>query len=148
MLQRLAALEIKHENNPNLDNILKREKYDREYHIIDIKFNNRIVCFYCGVDATGYDHVPPISHFESYMQKCIELNRKPQVLKLSCCAECNILLNNTMTTSLIERLSLARFRIKRKYYGKVDPKDRITLGRLGRRLSFNRGINRTQKKYL
>lgn len=144
---KLAKIEKKHCDHKYLENIKKRVIFENEYHIINIKRYNRIVCTYCGVQASGHDHVPPLSKYEQYRDKCASLNRKITPLKLSCCHECNLLLGPTVTDTLAERFVLIKERIKRKYIGKIDISDRIQMGRLSRRLAFTQGARRVLKQY-
>lgn len=144
--KKIEKLLIVRGDNPNVHNMIKRELYDPEYHSVQIKFQNRFVCFYCGVPATGYDHYPPLSRCDTYLEHCKQNDIKPQLLKLSCCEECNRLLGNTMTWTLEERLTIIRDRIKKKH-AHVTPDDKLNHGRLLRRLHFTRGIDRLRGRY-
>lgn len=144
--KRIQKLRLTQKDNPNLDNIIRRQLYDPEYHAIQIKFQDRFVCFYCGIPATGYDHYPPLSKCESYLEECKRQNVRPQLLKLSCCGECNRLLSSTHTVTLEERLKTVRIRLKNKY-AHVTPDDKLNHGRLLRRLYFTRGIERLRGRY-
>lgn len=142
---KLAKVEERHKDHKYLENIRKRVMHENNYHHINIKRFNHIVCAYCGFPATGYDHIPPLSKYEEYVAIRVNANLKVKALKVSCCHECNTLLGPTLTTSIVTRFELIRERIKRKYAGKVAPDDKLTLGRLARRLNFNQGFRRLVK---
>lgn len=147
LLKKLNHIREKYADHKYLENMLKREIYDPEYHVINIKYQNTIVCYYCGMPATGYDHVPPLSKCDDYVIRCKQQDVKPQLLKLSCCGECNILLGPTHTRNLEERLKLLRQRIRRKYSETTPESNRVLYGRVLRRITFERGINRTRGRY-
>lgn len=144
--KRVARVKEKYANSPNLPNMVKRILRDPDYKEIKIRYNHRVVCFYCGQVATGVDHQPPISKIEEYESICASQNRTAHLLKVSCCGECNRLLGNSVFSTFKAKLENLRRRLKKKY-SYVKPEDKIEYGRLRRRLIFERGIKRVTGRY-
>lgn len=71
-----------------------------------------IQCFYCGIPADTQDHQPPISKFQEYRDLCLEHGF---FVKVPCCRECNSLLGDTPTESLIDRDMLAKNLLMNRY---------------------------------
>lgn len=72
------------------------------------------LCYYCGLTATGIDHVVP----RNMLKRIGELDLEPsplRVLKVPCCKECNNLLGGSYDESLLTRKRRLRQSLKRKY---------------------------------
>lgn len=141
----LTKVKRKHANHKYLDNIVERIKWDFEYKEIRIKFQNRIVCAYCGEKASGMDHVIPLSEAREYVASYKEKGIDAKLYKVSCCGECNRLLGPSIFSAFEIKLQHLRKRLARKYKD-LDPDDKVLIGRLNRRLNFNRGLNRMKNK--
>ena len=76
--------------------------------------NNRCVCYYCGLPATGLDHVVPRAVLKALEDVSIEISSY-RVLVVPCCKECNTLLEASYQDSLLQRKRLLRQRLRRKY---------------------------------
>lgn len=139
--QALTKARVKYANHKYKNNILRRIKYDCQYHEIKIKHHNQIVCAYCGMPATGVDHFIPLSQVEEYIAGCERKGQEPKLFKVSCCAECNRLLGPSTFSTFEIKLNHLRKRLKKKYLGS-DPNDKVLQGRLRRRLIFDRGLKR------
>lgn len=59
-------------------------------------------CYYCSDKSDTIDHVPPLSISYSYGAEELEL-RGAELLKVSACRECNVLLGNRSLLTLEER---------------------------------------------
>lgn len=69
-------------------------------------------CIYCGLPATGWDHVPPLH----YVERLTELETLDETLrKYPACTECNCFLNGALLHSLASRREYVKERIRRKY---------------------------------
>jgi hypothetical protein len=139
--RKLSQAKRKYKDHKYLDNILRRIKWDAEYHEIKIKYQNRIACGYCGMPASGIDHFVPLSQVEKYIEACKRQGKSPVLFKISCCAECNRLLGSSTFSTFEIRLEHLRKRLKRKY-ANSNKNDKLLQGRLKRRLSFDRGLKR------
>jgi hypothetical protein len=144
--KRVAGIKSKYADHPYVNNMVNRVIADVQYHEIRIRFQNQVVCFYCGVRATGVDHQPPLSRIDEYRHICKSTGKPVLLLKVSCCAECNRLLGNSVFSSFLAKLENLRRRLAKKY-AHITPEDKVQHGRLKRRLSFDRGINRIAGKY-
>jgi hypothetical protein len=142
--QRIERAKIKHADNPYLENILRRIENDPKYREIRIRYQNQIVCFYCGFPASGVDHQPPLSRIDEYIKVRKAKKRPIHLLKVSCCGECNRLLGNSVFSSFEAKLENLRRRLKKKY-ARITPEDKLQFGRLKRRLTFNRGLKRVRR---
>lgn len=140
----VEKLKERHADHPYLDNIITRAVYDPEYREIKIKYQNRIVCFYCGMPATGVDHQPPLSRIDEYKKICVQKGKDMRLIKVSCCGECNRLLSNSVFSSFKAKLDNLRMRLKKKYRH-IVPANKLEFGRLKRRLNFDRGLKRIQR---
>lgn len=70
------------------------------------------VCFYCGAPAYELDHQPPISQIETRP----DVDRQYlDIVKVPCCRECNGILSNKITESLIDRFYLCKTLLRNKY---------------------------------
>lgn len=71
-----------------------------------------IECTYCGEAADTMDHVPPISRVDDYRA----LNMKHELyLKVACCKSCNSRLGNSLQNTLLDRISVAKSFLEKKY---------------------------------
>jgi len=93
-----------------------RVVYEDLYTRIVHDENDRWACFYCGEPATTMDHQPPISRVDDY--RAIGLRREVYV-KVNCCKECNSLLGDHLTDTLIERELLAKRSLEKRYLNLV-----------------------------
>jgi hypothetical protein len=69
-------------------------------------------CVYCGADASGYDHIPPLSTVFTMTELEIAYE---DLRKYPCCAECNAFLGDSPLISLRDRRQLVRSRLQKKY---------------------------------
>lgn len=69
-------------------------------------------CVYCGVESSGWDHVPPL-HYAARLSQ--EDRAEARLRKVPSCHECNTLLGGAVLTTLAARRSLVRERLQRKY---------------------------------
>lgn len=69
-------------------------------------------CVYCGLPATGWDHVPPLHYVERLSDG--ELDDET-LLKHPACTECNTFLGGALLHSLASRREYVKERIRRKY---------------------------------
>jgi len=75
-------------------------------------------CYYCGKQATQIDHVIPQA-----MLRTLALSTEPitleniarRVLTVFSCRECNVLLSDTFTETLIEKKKILKARLKRRH---------------------------------
>lgn len=138
LAKKLFVIREKYADHKYLTNIIRRIRHEDDYRTINVRHQNSIVCVYCGMKATGVDHVPPLSRIEVYYETCRIKEIIPFPVKISCCAECNRLLGNTYHTDITERIGALRTRLASKY-SNVLPTDRLNYGRLVRRLKFEVG---------
>lgn len=73
-------------------------------------------CYYCGLPASGIDHVIPRSVLRAMADVEQEAGRARRKLTVSCCAECNSLLGPTMQDTLAERKLFLKDRLRKKYH--------------------------------
>jgi hypothetical protein len=74
------------------------------------------VCHYCGVKAKGKDHVIPLSILKKLGQiNLIEEILEGRILQVTCCKECNNLLNDSYQETLAERKMVLKERLSHKY---------------------------------
>jgi hypothetical protein len=139
--RKIRAAYEKYRDHQYFLNIKRRIEWDDQYHEIRIKYENRIVCAYCGMTATGMDHFIPLSQVEEHVEHCEKTGKIPQLFKVSCCAECNRLLGPSTFSTFEIKLKHLRMRLERKYKDS-NPNDRLLQGRLKRRLTFDRGLKR------
>lgn len=134
LAKKLWRIRQKHKDNRYLENILNRCKNEILYKEVRIKFKNQIVCAYCGILHTGFDHQPPLSRVRNYQLNCRFHKRREIYLKVSCCAECNRILGNTFTLTFQDRLGVLRSRLESRTTDQS-------------RLTFERGLKRCEKYY-
>ena len=73
--------------------------------------NDNFKCYYCGENASCFDHTPPISLIESY----IATKQKAEFLRVPSCIECNAILKNYDSSTLSIRMEELKRRLERKY---------------------------------
>ena len=73
-------------------------------------------CHYCGMIATGYDHVIPlvIAQQIGHLDVIEELTER-RILLVPCCKECNSLLSDSFQEGLAERKVELKRRLRRRY---------------------------------
>lgn len=71
-----------------------------------------LLCFYCGMPADTFDHHPPLSRVDDYRSLGLRYER---FVKVPCCRECNTLLGDSMTNSLLGREQLVKSLLRKKY---------------------------------
>ena len=86
--------------------------YNAMYIILRHEEANPFTCFYCGDPANTLDHQPPISRINDY--RALGLGYEEYV-KVPCCAECNGLLSNTLTTNLLARCEFLKDKLRKRY---------------------------------
>jgi hypothetical protein len=72
-------------------------------------------CYYCGMPATGVDHVVPLSILYTLIdikEKGLLRNR---ITIVSCCNECNTLLGTSYQETLKQRKTYLKRKLKKKY---------------------------------
>lgn len=87
-----------------------RKGRDVYYRKIDVPFNKRMECFYCGCIPNDWDHVPPVTRYHDY----IAIYDKHPPLKVPCCSECNGLLHNTLQPDLYQRFAELKVKLTKK----------------------------------
>jgi hypothetical protein len=77
-------------------------------------------CVYCGLPATGWDHVPPL-HLVARMAE--EDRNRANLRKYPSCKECNSFLGGLILRTFSERKARVKQKLRqkyRKYLGMVD----------------------------
>lgn len=74
---------------------------------------NSTPCHYCGMIATGIDHVPPLAIRAAFVDN--GLITRWQIKDVPCCKECNSVLGANAPFSLTERRHLVKQYLRRKY---------------------------------
>lgn len=77
----------------------RSRKVPQTYTRIDIPYQQRYTCFYCGDFAIDDDHVPPVSRYYDFYG--LYNTHKP--LLVPSCKECNSLLKDTLQKDLYSR---------------------------------------------
>ena len=90
------------------------DKYYRD------KFRWSKHCVYCGVRASGVDHVIPVSQFVKRSMDPRDPEVRKQLLRVPCCISCNSMLSDKLFSSFKERRKFAR-----KYSNNVKNKFEI-----------------------
>lgn len=142
--RKIMATKRKNAGHKYLNNMLKRIVLDNEYHEVSLHNMGQVVCFYCGLTASGVDHLAPISKVDEYIKIRENKDLPVKLLKVSCCAECNRLLASSVYTTFDAKLSALRTRLKRKYSEMAL--DKREQGVLRRRLVFNKGADLLKSK--
>lgn len=68
-------------------------------------------CTYCGMDASGWDHIPPLHFISRIDVKDI----KHKLRKVPCCKECNCIIGGILLFTIQERRSYVKRHLKIKY---------------------------------
>lgn len=69
-------------------------------------------CVYCGDPSDSIDHQPPITRVSEY--RCLNLANE-LFITVPCCRECNLILSDLLTASLVEREMLCKNKLADKY---------------------------------
>lgn len=80
------------------------------YKHIDVPFELRHTCFYCGDPSDTLDHFPPISRYHDYLGI---YDSHPAVVVPSC-IECNLLLVDSLQGDIYERFDEAKVRLTKR----------------------------------
>lgn len=80
------------------------------YTSIDVPYDLKHTCFYCGEVADTVDHVPPISMYYDYMALYDE--HKP--IMVPSCRECNTLLGDSLQSNIYERFGELKKRLTKQ----------------------------------
>lgn len=93
----------------------KKKSNDRKsretlYKVIDVPFDRRMECFYCGCIHSDYDHMPPLSRYHDY----IGLYDLYQPLKVPSCNECNVILGNSLQPDIYQRFDEAKVKLTKR----------------------------------
>ena len=80
------------------------------YVKIDVPYDKRMDCFYCGSIASQEDHVPPVTRISDYKA----LWDKHIPLLVPSCAECNSLLDDSIQPDLYQRFDYAKVLLTKK----------------------------------
>lgn len=77
------------------------------YKQIDVPYEFKHICFYCGESADTVDHVPPVSRYYDY----IGLYDKHPAITVPSCMECNLLLSDSLQEDIYGRFDEAKKRL-------------------------------------
>lgn len=87
-------------------------------------------CYCCGVESSGFDHVPPLHYVERLAE---DGRRSLRLHKYPCCSECNRVLGGRLLLTKKSRLEFIQQRLEVKHQGLLavltwTPKEMAELG--------------------
>lgn len=100
------------------------------YKRIDVPWDCKHICFYCGENAQADDHVPPTSRYHDFM--CLYDSHPP--LLVPACNQCNRVLGNSLQRDLYERFDECKDLLLKKLdkylmYGNIWDKSSLAYAR-------------------
>lgn len=89
-----------------------RKRHERRdiYTKIDVPYEMRHSCFYCGEYEYDLDHVPPTSRYHDF----IGIYDSHQPILVPSCKECNGMLSNSLQKDIYERFDECKKKLTRK----------------------------------
>lgn len=90
--------------------MVKRQERRNIYQKIDVPYNMRYTCFYCGEFECDLDHVPPTSRYHDF----IGIYDSHMPLLVPSCKECNSLLGNTLQKDIYDRFEECKKKLTKK----------------------------------
>lgn len=100
------------------------------YKKIDVPWEFRNICFYCGEFSQHDDHVPPTSRYHDFMAM---YDCHPPLL-IPACKQCNSLLGDSLQRDIYERFEECKLRLLKKLdkylmYGNIWDEDSLDYAR-------------------
>lgn len=84
---------------------LDERQYKNKYIKLELPEEEQYRCYYCGMNATQTDHVPPISHGGDFNLGFL----------IHSCSECNIILGDNRYETLNERSRTIKLYLQKKF---------------------------------
>ncbi len=111
-------------------------RFSRISHLYDYSGELGDPCVYCGIESSGWDHVPPI-HFIDRI--AADQRHSWRLRMIPACKECNAWLGGILLTSIDERRGLIKRKMVRRYAPslRVPHWEEVDLGTFSRNLADN-----------